>query len=504
MSMKAINTYICKGCNLFYNLDNLDKLNTINIICDNHPEKMIKTYCKTNKQLLCKICSANCSCSNQGEMNHQSIFRKTLEDYIQLIIPSLQNELEMIQVLLKNLQQYQDKIFGATQFIKMMTQMRKYLSSEQSLEMNKLFNFENNQIQFQHSELQKHETIQILNSKQNQEDIKIIELEKQVADLQNQLKEAQDQLLIQAKTYQDKFDSISKRNKDKFDTLTLDYKTNLDSLSNDNQVKLDAQSKQHQAMLNIQLQENQAKLNDQQVEFQLQLENTQKESHEKLALLTKENEMKLESMQKQIQALLYSQTQETQKLKNHAKQLEEQPQPSALGSLVDNILNRNNLSRLFQLTGPTILLYRATRDGFKAQDFHSSCDNKGPTISFIKSQHNQIFGGYTSLSWMSPNSVAFHKDNDSFLFNLTKNTMHKQYQKIDYGIKHDKNYLMAFGYGDIMISYDCDINSQSVCDLGGTYMPPKDATYLQLSARNHLSGSYNYKVTEIEVYQVLV
>ena len=44
------------------------------------------------------------------------------------------------------------------------------------------------------------------------------------------------------------------------------------------------------------------------------------------------------------------------------------------------------------------LLYRASRDGWGASNFHSCCDNKGPTVTVIKSG-NCIFGGYTEHEW---------------------------------------------------------------------------------------------------------
>ena len=44
------------------------------------------------------------------------------------------------------------------------------------------------------------------------------------------------------------------------------------------------------------------------------------------------------------------------------------------------------------------LLYRASRDGWAASNFHSCYDNKGPTVIVIKSG-NYIFGGYTELRW---------------------------------------------------------------------------------------------------------
>ena len=48
----------------------------------------------------------------------------------------------------------------------------------------------------------------------------------------------------------------------------------------------------------------------------------------------------------------------------------------------------------------TSLLYRASRDGWAASNFHSCCDNKGPTVTVVKSGHS-IFGGYTDEPWES-------------------------------------------------------------------------------------------------------
>ena len=54
------------------------------------------------------------------------------------------------------------------------------------------------------------------------------------------------------------------------------------------------------------------------------------------------------------------------------------------------------------LEGEWRLLFRASRDGFATQTFHSKCDNKGPTITVVKSGAN-IFGGFTEISWKSKN-----------------------------------------------------------------------------------------------------
>ena len=44
------------------------------------------------------------------------------------------------------------------------------------------------------------------------------------------------------------------------------------------------------------------------------------------------------------------------------------------------------------------LCYRASQDGWNAQDFHRCCDNIGPTVLLIKA-NNCIFGGYTDKNW---------------------------------------------------------------------------------------------------------
>ena len=65
------------------------------------------------------------------------------------------------------------------------------------------------------------------------------------------------------------------------------------------------------------------------------------------------------------------------------------------------------------------LIYRGTRDGFGASSFHALCDNKGPTITVIKSVGDCIFGGYSDVSWTSSNS--FIQSTDAFLFAFVSN-----------------------------------------------------------------------------------
>jgi hypothetical protein len=43
----------------------------------------------------------------------------------------------------------------------------------------------------------------------------------------------------------------------------------------------------------------------------------------------------------------------------------------------------------------TVLLFRGSEHGWKVRDFHSRCDNKGPTISLFKIKDGDCIGGFT-------------------------------------------------------------------------------------------------------------
>ena len=72
------------------------------------------------------------------------------------------------------------------------------------------------------------------------------------------------------------------------------------------------------------------------------------------------------------------------------------------------------------MIGPNLkaeLLYRGTRDGFGTNDCHSKIDNKGPTLSIVKTTENKIFGGYTNILWKKDD--RYEKDKGlSFVFSL--------------------------------------------------------------------------------------
>ena len=62
---------------------------------------------------------------------------------------------------------------------------------------------------------------------------------------------------------------------------------------------------------------------------------------------------------------------------------------------------------LSPLQGKWRLLFRASRDGFAAETFHSKCDNLGPTVTIVKNG-NYIFGGFTDVSWARSKFARIH------------------------------------------------------------------------------------------------
>jgi len=149
------------------------------------------------------------------------------------------------------------------------------------------------------------------------------------------------------------------------------------------------------------------------------------------------------------------------------------------------------------------LIYRASRDGFEAANFHSKCDNKPNTLIIIKSASGNIFGGYTEQTW---NSIGNYKaDSNAFIFSLINkdNKPIKMKCSGTYAIFCSNSYGIIFGNEHaIYISENSNRNTNSSSNLGHSYSHP-DYAYGSNEATSFLAGSYNFQVLEIEVYTKL-
>lgn len=92
------------------------------------------------------------------------------------------------------------------------------------------------------------------------------------------------------------------------------------------------------------------------------------------------------------------------------------------------------------------LIFKASKDGDSPNAFHSLCDNKGPTIIFIKINNGKRIGGYTSISWNSKDE--FEEDENAFLFSLDKKEKYELNKKlIKFSVGHFEKYGPTWGSG---------------------------------------------------------
>ena len=179
-----------------------------------------------------------------------------------------------------------------------------------------------------------------------------------------------------------------------------------------------------------------------------------------------------------------------------------------IDSVILNETERKNefLEKLYEWTGYNnmILIYRGTRDGCGANIFHNKCDNQGPNICLCKNEKDNIFGGYSSISWTS--NGGYKPANGNFLFTLTNihNTSPTKYPNTknqDKAVYNHPNYGPIFGNGHDLGIYDNYLNNKnSWASLGGAYPD------ILGKGNSIFSGDLNseyFKLKEFEVFKLL-
>ena len=100
------------------------------------------------------------------------------------------------------------------------------------------------------------------------------------------------------------------------------------------------------------------------------------------------------------------------------------------------------------------LLLDSKFDNDLTSTFYNKCNEKSPTIVFVKSNDGYRFGGYTSMFW--PKN-GYGNDTKSFLFSLD---FKKKYNciKNDWATYHEPNKYFSFG-NNIYIYNNCTQNN---------------------------------------------
>jgi hypothetical protein len=164
----------------------------------------------------------------------------------------------------------------------------------------------------------------------------------------------------------------------------------------------------------------------------------------------------------------------------------------------------------FPLNEKWSLLYRASRDGFGSDVFHSKCDGHSNTLTILKAkQSSYIFGGFTSIDWEScPWPGKSKSDPNAFIFSLTNKANRPLKLNIDtdknkFAIHCDSECGPIFGgrfAHDIFISKNANTTVNCSSNLGKVFKHP-EFDFGKSAAHTFLAGSNPFQLDEIEVYQ---
>jgi hypothetical protein len=164
------------------------------------------------------------------------------------------------------------------------------------------------------------------------------------------------------------------------------------------------------------------------------------------------------------------------------------------------------------------VLWRGNRDGFNASEFHGRCDGHANTLTVILDTKGNIFGGFTPAKWKSPQwNGKYWKENNlakadysekSCIFTL-KNGYKIGERRFELkseekwrAIHCDSRFGPCFGYWpcDIFISDYCNANTDSYSSGFGFSQTYTNDT--GLDGRTFFTGSPNFQVKEIEVFEI--
>ena len=137
------------------------------------------------------------------------------------------------------------------------------------------------------------------------------------------------------------------------------------------------------------------------------------------------------------------------------------------------------------------LLYKGSRDGDAAADFHSRCDEAEKTLVIVEDNYGNKFGGFTTQDWGG--EYQQKKDNDAFIFSVNK-------RKI-YDVIPDQNAIGCYpNFGPVF--FGCQIRIyDNYSEKGGTTYK-KNLNYCTTEDFELTNGKQNFGVRDIEVYEV--
>ena len=147
----------------------------------------------------------------------------------------------------------------------------------------------------------------------------------------------------------------------------------------------------------------------------------------------------------------------------------------------------------------TRLIYKYSKDGSKIDIFHQKCDGISNTLVIGESEHNRIFGGFTTQKWDS-NSES-KKDDYAFLFQLNDMKIYYAIKgkggifcRNDFGATFGNNEHFCFCFQDNM-NKGLNREDENNNNIGFDYYGNKNRI---------LEGNHTFNLKDYEVFELLL
>ena len=156
---------------------------------------------------------------------------------------------------------------------------------------------------------------------------------------------------------------------------------------------------------------------------------------------------------------------------------------------VFNLINEGIKNKKKQTIKEYKLIFKASRDGFKAIDFHKKCDGKTNTLTLVFSKNGRIFGGFTDVSWDSESDAK--EGSNGFIFSLDNKEIYYNIN-VKFNIRCIADYGPIFGNFDLCISNNCNKNKSFI----------RSYAYDIHEKENLFDGNKFFYVEDYEVYEL--
>ena len=151
------------------------------------------------------------------------------------------------------------------------------------------------------------------------------------------------------------------------------------------------------------------------------------------------------------------------------------------------------------------LVYRASRDGDSAEEFHKRCNDIGANIILVKTDKNIKFGGFTNFDWdipdketiiKSPEDGVEKEDDKAFCFSISLN-------KIYLHNKDKKGAIVCVEKCGPIFSENIFTIYDNMLSEGGYCGTMEKSNFIGQETDFEISGEEKFKITELEVFEIV-